>query len=62
MYVKRGRYADAAPVALAAYQAYAVRLGDTHENTRQVVEILATVYDKMGPQAEAERWRAKLNP
>ena len=45
---------------LVAYGGYANRLGDAHESTRRMVEVLGMLYTDTGQLGKAEQWRAKL--
>ena len=36
------------------------RLGDAHESTRRIVELLVMLYTDAGQPGKAEQWRAKL--
>jgi hypothetical protein len=60
MYIKQRRFEDAEPVASAAYQGYATRLGTDHADTRRAVERFAAQYATAGQPAKADLWRAKL--
>ena len=60
MYMRQRRYQEAESAFLAAHLGYANRLGEAHESTRRMVELLVTLYTDTGQPGKAEQWRAKL--
>ena len=61
MYVKQRRLREAEATALTAYKGYSQRLGDANASTREVISLLATVYEQMNQPGNAAEWHAKLS-
>jgi len=57
---KQKRYPEAEAAALAAHHGFVSHLGITHADTRETIELLASICDATGRPAEAARWRAEL--
>jgi hypothetical protein len=58
--VNQGRFAEAEPLALRCYED-AVRLGDAGRATH-IAGKLVKVYEGLGNEAEAARWRERASP
>ena len=61
LYVKERRYAEAEPLYLAAYQALIERLGKQHDRTREVMSLIAEMYEAAGDASKAASWRARID-
>ncbi len=59
--IQLGKYAQAEPLALQAYQGYSQELGDENERTRGAMNRLADLYEAWGKPDKAGAVRAKTN-